>query len=259
MDYRRFFISNPKVAGQRLGDVVLPPELGARVLHLRRGDADMAPHPDRLLEFGDRVGVLAPRESFDALAKIFGDSVRSTGEVSYIAIGVGVTLGLAFGAIAWPLPVIGRFSLGFAGLLLVALFLGWRRRTGTFQWSMPVSANLVLRNFGLTLFLAVVGINSGATFAAAIAKSGLLYILLGSAIVAVIVVVTLIITLFVFKLPFDAAAGIVSGVTGNPAILSFANRIAPTDRPDIGYAMIFPSMTVLKILIVQVVGVVWGK
>jgi putative transport protein len=122
---------------------------------------------------------------------------------------------------------------------------------------MPISANLVLRNFGLTLFLAVVGLSSGATFAATIAQNGLLYLLLGSAIVATLVVVTMAIALGVFRLPFDSVAGIVAGVTGNPAILGFANRIAPTDRPDIGYAMIFPSMTMLKILLVQLVGV-WG-
>jgi putative transport protein len=205
---------------------------------------------------GDRVGVLAPRSSFPALRKLFGDSVRSTGEVSYIGIGVGVTLGLAFGAIVWPLPLIGQFSFGFAGLLLVALVLGWRRRSGMFQWAMPIPANLVLRNFGLTLFLAVVGISSGATFAAAIANDGLLYLLLGSAIAATLVIVTMVIALFVFRLPFDSVVGIVAGTTGNPAILAFANRIAPTDRPDIGYAMIFPSMTVLKIVLVQVIGVV---
>lgn len=258
LDYNRFFVSNPQVAGQRLADLQLPPELNARILHLRRSDADLDPLPERQLEFGDRVGVLAPRSSFGELGRIFGDSVRGTGEVSYIGMGVGVTLGLGLGAIAWTLPFVGRFSLGFAGLLLVALLLGWRRRTGALQWAMPVSANLVLRNFGLTLFLAVVGISSGATFAAAIAQSGLLYLLLGSAIVAVLVAVTLLITLWVFRLPFDTAAGIVAGVTGNPAILSFANRIAPTDRPDIGYAMIFPSMTVVKILIVQVVAV-WSR
>jgi putative transport protein len=196
------------------------------------------------------------RSSFPALRKLFGDSVRSTGEVSYIGIGVGVTLGLAFGAIVWPLPLIGQFSFGFAGLLLVALVLGWRRRSGMFQWAMPIPANLVLRNFGLTLFLAVVGISSGATFAAAIANDGLLYLLLGSAIAATLVVVTMVIALFVFRLPFDSVVGIVAGTTGNPAILAFANRIAPTDRPDIGYAMIFPSMTVLKIVLVQVIGVV---
>lgn len=257
LDYGRFFVSSPAVAGKRLSELTLPPELGARILHLRRSDVDLAPHEDRIFEFGDRVGVLAPRESFAALSKLFGDSVRGTGEIGYIGLGVGVTLGLALGAIVWPLPLLGRFSLGFAGLLLVALMLGWRRRTGPLQWAMPLSANLVLRNFGLTVFLAVVGISSGATFAATVAHSGLMYLLLGSAIVATLVAVTLIVAVGIFRLPFDTAAGVVAGATGNPAILGFANRIAPTDKPDIGYAMIFPSMTVVKILLVQAVAL-WG-
>lgn len=254
LDYERFFVSNPAIAGTRLGALALPPELNARILHLRRGDADLSLSPTRTLDGGDRIGILAPRASFPALRKFFGDSVRSTGEVSYIGIGAGVTLGLAFGAIVWPLPLLGHISFGFAGLLLVALLLGWRRRSGAFQWAMPVSANLVLRNFGLTLFLAVVGISSGATFAETFAQHGALYLLLGSALAAVLVLVTLLVALLVFRLPFDSVVGIVAGTTGNPAILAFANRIAPTDRPDIGYAMIFPSMTVLKIILVQVAG-----
>lgn len=257
LDYARFFISSAAVAGKRMAELHLPPELGARILHLRRSDVDLAPHEDRIFEYGDRVGVLAPRESFAALSQLFGDSVRGTGEVSYIGMGVGVTLGLALGAIVWPLPLLGHFSLGFAGLLLVALLLGWRRRTGPLQWAMPVSANLVLRNFGLTVFLGVVGISSGATFAATVAHSGLMYLVLGSAIVAALVAVTLIVAIGIFRLPFDTAAGVVAGATGNPAILGFANRIAPTDKPDIGYAMIFPSMTVVKILLVQAVAL-WG-
>lgn len=108
------------------------------------------------------------------------------------------------------------------------------------------------------MFLAVVGLSSGATFAATIAQNGLLYLLLGSAIVSLLVTVTMAIALLAFKLPFDSVTGIVAGATGNPAILAFANRIAPTDRPDIGYAMIFPSMTMLKILLVQLVGV-WSS
>ncbi len=255
LDYERFFISNPALAGVALGALAIPPELNARVLHLRRNDAELPLAPGRVLETGDRIGVLAPRASFPALRQLFGDSVRSTGEINYIGIGTGVALGLGFGAIHWPLPLIGEFSLGFAGLLLVALLLGWRRRTGPFQWAMPLSANQVLRNFGLTLFLAVVGLSSGATFAATIAESGWLYLLLGSAVVATIVVVTMALALLAFRLPFDSVAGIVAGATGNPAILAFANRIAPTDRPDVGYAMIFPSMTVLKILLVQMVGI----
>ncbi len=257
LDYERFFISSPALIGTHLGALALPAGLNARILHLRRSDADLSVSPQRILEAGDRIGVLAPRASFPALRALFGDSVRSTGDVSYIGIGVGVTLGLGFGAIHWPLPLLGHVSLGFAGLLLVALLLGWRRRSGPFQWAMPVSANLVLRNFGLTLFLAVVGLSSGATFAATIAENGVLYLLLGSAIVAVMVAMTMAIAMLMFRLPFDSVAGIVAGATGNPAILAFANRIAPTDRPDIGYAMIFPSMTVFKILLVQLVGV-WG-
>lgn len=257
LDYERFFVSSPALIGASLSALAIPEALHARILHLRRGDADLPLSPGRILEAGDRIGVLAPRASFPALRKLFGDSIRSTGDVSYIGIGVGVTLGLGFGAIHWPVPVVGQASLGFAGLLLVALLLGWRRQTGPFQWAMPLSANLVLRNFGLTLFLAVVGLSSGATFAATIAADGLLYLVLGSAIVSVLVALTMVIALWVFRLPFDSVAGIVAGATGNPAILAFANRIAPTDRPDIGYAMIFPSMTVLKIVLVQLVGV-WG-
>ena len=98
---------------------------------------------------------------------------------------------------------------------------------------------------------------SGSTFAATIAESGWLYLALGSAIVSVLVGVTLVMATAVFRLPFDAAAGIVAGATGNPAILAFSNRIAPTDQPDIGYAMIFPSMTIVKIVLVQVVAM-WG-
>jgi putative transport protein len=258
LDYERFFISSAAIAGLQLAQLKLPEELQARILHLRRNDAELRLTPQRTLEFGDRIGVLAPRASFPALRRLFGDSIRSTGEISYLSIGVGVTLGLAFGAIHWPLPLLGHLSLGFAGLLLVALLLGQQRRSGIFQWAMPISANLVLRNFGLTLFLAVVGISSGATFAATFADNGLLYLLLGSAIVAVMVIVTMLVALLVFRLPFDSVAGIVAGATGNPAILAFANRIAPTDRPDIGYAMIFPSMTVLKILLVQLVGI-WAQ
>jgi putative transport protein len=74
----------------------------------------------------------------------------------------------------------------------------------------------------------------------------------------VLVIVTMVVALAAFRLPFDSVAGIVAGATGNPAILAFANRIAPTDRPDIGYAMIFPSMTILKIVLVQVAGI-WGR
>jgi putative transport protein len=73
------------------------------------------------------------------------------------------------------------------------------------------------------------------------------------------VLITAFFSLWVFRLPFDTAIGVISGATGNPAILAFASRIAPTDRPDVGYAMIFPSMTIVKILFVQIAAVLLGS
>jgi len=119
-------------------------------------------------------------------------------------------------------------------------------------WALPLSANLVLRNFGLTVFLAQVGLASGPQFAVTIAETGPAFILLGALIVLPLVIVTMIVGRML-KIPVDDLFGIVSGVTGNPAILAHASRSVPTDRPDIGYAMILPSMSLVKILFVQIV------
>jgi putative transport protein len=172
--------------------------------------------------------------------------------LSFISIGIGAAVGLLVGLIPLPIPGVGKLTLGLAALLLVALYLGRIRRSGPFVWTMPLSANLVLRNFGLTLFLAQVGISSGPKFFATVGATGVSLLLYGVAIVLALVLITAFFCLWVFKLPFDTTVGILSGATGNPAILAFANRIAPTDRPDVGYAMIFPSMTIVKILFAQI-------
>ena len=125
-------------------------------------------------------------------------------------------------------------------------------------WTLPLSANLVLRNFGLTVFLAQVGIASGPKFAATVAESGLTLLLLGAVILLALVGVTMIVGRLL-AIPTDDLFGVVSGVTGNPAILVYANRSVPTERTDIGYAMVFPSMTVAKILFVQIAAAALGS
>ena len=152
----------------------------------------------------------------------------------------------------------GGITLGLAGVLLVALGLGTLRRTSGIVWTLPLSANLVLRNFGLTVFLAQVGISSGPKFASTVAETGPAFILLGALILLPLVGVTMIVGKLPSAIPVHDLFGIVSGVTGNPGILAYANRAAPTDWPDIGFAMIFPLMTVLKILFVQVVAALLG-
>jgi putative transport protein len=164
-----------------------------------------------------------------------------------------MALGFLLGAITIPLPGIARITLGLSGVLIVALILGNQRRTGGMNWTIPISANLVLRNLGLTLFLAQVGMSSGPKFAATVTETGFLMLGLGAAVLAALVIPILVLGMFVFRMPYDEVAGIVAGACGNPAILAYSNKLAPTDKPDIGYAMIFPGMTIVKILFVVIV------
>ena len=257
LDYVRVYASKRSVVGMPLGRLKIPGGFEYAYLQVRRGDTDLLPDEDLVLEFGDRVGVLCNRANFPAVRSFYGDSIKGTADFSYISIGVGAALGLIAGMIPIPVPGVGRITLGLAGVLLVALGLGTLRRTSGIVWTLPLSANLVLRNFGLTVFLAQVGISSGPKFAATVAETGPAFILLGALILLPLVGVTMIVGRLL-AIPVDDLFGIVSGVTGNPGILAYASRAAPTDRPDIGFAMIFPSMTVLKILFVQVVAALLG-
>jgi putative transport protein len=252
IDYLRVFASKPDVVGRALGDLDMPGGK-ALVIQVRRGDVDLLPQPDLVLEYGDRVGVFANRAEFPALRKYFGDSIKATAEFSYISIGLGMALGFLLGAISVTLPGIGKLSFGLAGVLIVGLVLGKLRRTGKVHWTMPLSANVVLRNLGLTLFLAQVGMSSGPKFAATVSATGFLMLGLACVAVATLVLPVLLMGLFVFKMPYDQVAGIVAGATGNPAIVAYASKLAPTDKPDVGYAMIFPGMTIVKILFVNIV------
>lgn len=253
LDYLRVFASRPTVVGRTLADLKLPGEQASVLVQVRRGDADILPRPDLVLEFGDRVGVLAHRSDFAALRKHFGDSIKATAEFSYISIGIGMALGFLIGAIQIPAPGIGKLAVGLAGVLIVALVLGKLRRTGGMNWTIPLSANLVIRNLGLTLFLAQVGMASGPKFVATVTETGFQMLGLGALVLVALVVPILILGLFVFRRPFDEVAGIISGACGNPAILAYTNKLAPTDRPDVAFAMIFPGMTIMKILFVDIV------
>jgi putative transport protein len=253
LDYLRVFVSRPGVVGKTIAELQLPGQKHAVVSQVRRGDAEILPSPDLVLESGDRVGMLAGREDFVALRKYFGDSIKSTAEFSYIGIGIGMALGFLIGAIQVPLPGIGKLAIGLCGVLIMALILGNLRRTGNMTWTIPLSANLVLRNLGLTLFLAQVGMASGPKFAATVAESGFLMLGLGVIVLLALVVPIMVLGLLVFRMSYDEVAGIVAGACGNPAILAYANKLTPTDKPDLGYAMIFPGMTIVKILFVDIV------
>jgi putative transport protein len=255
LDYIRVFVGKANVVGVPLARLQMPSGYPTHLLHVRRYDADLVPAPDLMLEFGDRVGVLLPPDRKEEIRRYFGDTVKSAAEFSYVSLGIGMVLGVLLGLIPIPIPGIGVVTLGIGGgPLIVALILGKLRRTGPMLWTMPLPANIVLRNFGLAMFLATVGVNAGQPFVRTVAESGLTMLFIGVAVLLTTVLIVLLVGHYLMKIPYDDLVGVASGATGNPAILVYSTKMAPTERPDIGYAMIFPSMTLVKVIAAQIVG-----
>ena len=255
LDYIRVFVGKASVVGVPLANLPMPTGYPTHLLHVRRYDADLVPAPDLMLEFGDRVGVLTPPDRKDEIRRHFGDTVKAAAEFSYVSLGVGMVMGVLLGLIPIPVPGVGVVTLGIGGgPLIVALILGKLRRTGPMLWTMPLPANIVLRNFGLAMFLATVGVNAGQPFVRTVAESGLTMLFIGVAVLLTTVFIVLLAGHYILKIPYDDLVGVASGATGNPAILVYSTKMAPTERPDIGYAMIFPSMTLVKVIAAQIVG-----
>ncbi|HEX4920333.1 MAG TPA: TrkA C-terminal domain-containing protein, partial [Candidatus Bathyarchaeia archaeon] len=183
IDYVSAFVSRPDLVGTRLSDLKMPKGVEARVMHIQRGDNDMLPTAGITLEAGDRVGVLTDRSNFQLMRRFFGNSMRGTTEFSYICLGIGIMLGVCVGIMPLPIPGLGTMKLGVAGgALIVALILGKLGRTWNLTWTMPMSANLTLRNAGLSIFLAQVGMSSGAPFVKVVHDSGVVLLGLGACI-----------------------------------------------------------------------------
>ena len=252
LDFRRMFVSNTDVAGRRIGQLHLAAH-GAVVTRVRRGDVDLVAHDHTLLEMGDRVRVVAPRDQLPALARLFGDSYRALGEVDVMTLGLGIALGLLLGSIPVPLGGDTVFRLGFAGGPLVAgLALGATGRTGPLLWQIPYGANLTLRQLGVLLFLAGVGTRSGQAFAAEVGDPRSLVLLLVGALTTFGVAST---TLWVghrrLGIPMPELVGMLAGIQTQPAVLAFASEQTGDDRPATGYASTFPVAMVAKIVLAQ--------
>jgi putative transport protein len=144
-------------------------------------------------------------------------------------------------------------TLGFAGgPLIVGLILGTLRRTGPLVWSIPYSANLTLRQIGLILLLAGIGVRSGYTFFTNFAASGGIQVFIAGAIITTTVAfLTLLIGYRVLKIPFGMLTGMLSGLGTQPATLGFALQQAGNELPNLGYALAFPVATISKIIIAQ--------
>ncbi|HET7755199.1 MAG TPA: aspartate:alanine exchanger family transporter [Anaeromyxobacteraceae bacterium] len=252
-DQRRLFVSNPDVAGRRLGDLDLARH-EAVVTRVRRGDADLLPNDDMVLELGDRVRVVARHDRMPELTAFFGDSYRSVTEIDLFTFGVGLALGLALGAIPIPLPGGVRVSLGFAGgPLVVALVLGTIGRTGAVVWSLPYAANMTLRQIGLVFFLAGIGTRAGGTFVKTLTGSGgLALFAAGAAITCISALAALWIGHKLMGIPMTLLIGMVAGIQTQAAVVGYALEQTGNDLPSVGYAAVYPIAMLSKILLVQI-------
>ena len=164
---------------------------------------------------------------FPAVRTFFGDSIKGAADFSYISIGVGAAMGLLAGMVPLPIPGVGRITLGVAGVLLIALGLGKVRRTSGIVWTLPLSANLVLETSGSPCSWPRSAYPPGRSSPRRSPRRGSTFVLLGALIVLPLVVVTMVVGRLL-SIPADDLFGIVSGVTGNPAILAYASRAVPT-------------------------------
>lgn len=254
LDFRRITISQHQLAGKTIAQVnnALNDRWGARISRIRRGDEDQVANPEFLVELGDRVRVVGPAGHLKAISKYLGDSSQGLTDINPVALGLGLALGILLGHIDIPLPGEATLNLGAAaGVLLVALVMGRIGRIGKMITALPHSANTVLADLGLLLFLAQAGTNAGGQIAGAFSSGAWWKILLLGMLVTTIVAVG--IALVMHRMLGNGATktvGILAGAQTQPAILAFVNnRTAADTRVTLGYTLVYPAAMISKILI----------
>lgn len=247
--FRRLTLSNPNVAGKTVGELDTVAH-GFTIARVRRGDSDIAPSDDLVLNYSDRVRVVTTPERLPEVNRFFGDSERSLADLNLLPFALGLLAGLLLGAIPIPLPGGSSVSLGFGGgPILMGLILGALTRTGKVNWQIPYHANRTLSTLGLAIFLAGVGTTAGGGFRDALTDpASLSYIGVGFLITVVVYLVSAVFGMLVLRLTWDESMGMAAGASTNPAVLSYLNEQTGTELAARGYATVYPTAMVGKII-----------
>ena len=252
--FERIVVSNPDVAGRSVSELNVTKRFGAVITRVRRGDLDLLARDDLDLQLGDHVAVVVPTDELDGIAEWLGDSERRVAEVDGMAFGIGLVLGLLLGVVSFPLPGGQGFQLGAAaGPLIVGMLLGALRRTGPLVWTLPAAANLTIRQIGLMLFLAALGLNAGPQFASLLTSpDGWRAAVLAAVMVVACCVLQAIGAKFI-GLSSARAAGGIAGFLGQPAVLQAADARVTDERIEAAYATLFAFAIIIKILLLPVI------
>ena len=251
---RRILITKPELNGKRLGQLKLRKLYGINITRINRAGVDLVAKPGLTLQVGDRVNVVGTETAVSNVEKVLGNSMKRLNEPNLITIFVGIALGIVLGSIPISFPGIPQpVKLGLAGGPLVVAILisrfGYHYKLITYTTQ---SANLMLREIGITLFLACVGISAGDGFVDTIVNNGgFAWIGYGFIITFVPLMIIGCIGRYFCKVNYFTLMGLIAGSTTDPPALTYSNATAGNDAPSVGYAIVYPLTMFLRVLTAQ--------
>lgn len=250
----QLLVTNKKLVNKRLGDLALLQSYGSVVTRIRRSGIDISPSPDIPIRFGDKFTVACPKENLKPLSKLLGNNDKILSDTDFLPIALGIVLGFVLGQVQVSFSNHLTVGLGLSGgILLMAIILSGLGRTGPIVWTMSGSANQLLRQLGLLLFLAGVGTHAGEHLMATLKESGMQLFLLGLAITLVPMFVAGLLNKLYFKLNlFELLGTITGGMTSTPG-LAACDSLTRSNAPGKAYAAVYPIAMVILIIFVQII------
>ncbi len=251
---KQVLVSNREVIGNTLGSLKLRARYGIGITRVYRSGVEFVAYSSLQLQMGDKLTVVGDDQSIENVAQVLGNSLKRLNEPNLIPIFIGILLGVIFGSIPFVIPGIPTpIKLGLAGgPLIVAILLSkYGYKFSLISYTTP-SANQMLREIGISLFLASVGIKAGEQFIPTLVSGdGFIWMFYGAIITVVPLVIIGLFTRLALKRNFFEICGLMSGSMTDPPALAFANSIAPSEVPSVAYATVYPLVMFLRIIIAQ--------
>lgn len=251
---RRIAITKGEVNGRMLGDMKLRNCFGVNVTRVNRAGVDLVAKPNLQLQIGDRLTVVGPEAAVANVAKVLGNSLRRLREPNLVSIFLGIFLGILLGSIPFTFPGIPQpVKLGLAGgpLIISILISRFGPQYGLVTYT-TMSANLMLREVGISLFLASVGLGAGEGFVETIIDGGgYAWVGYGFMITVIPLIIIGIIARLVYKVNYFTLMGLIAGSMTDPPALAYSNGMVSNDAPSVSYATVYPLTMFLRVLTAQ--------
>lgn len=253
---RSIVVTQPKMNGKTFGQLHFSSVYGVNVTRISRSGMNLFADRNLRMQVGDKIVVVGPEDAVDRVAALMGNSVKRLDHPNLITIFVGILVGIIFGSIPFAFPGVPTpVKLGLAGgPLIVAILIGRFGYKFHLVTYVSTGANFMLREFGLALFLASVGIKAGEHFVeTVVAGDGLTYVWTGFLITVIPLLIIGVIARLKYKLNYFTIMGLIAGSTTDPPALAFANQSSNSDAPAVGYSTVYPLTMFLRILTAQLI------